>query len=378
LCKRGIATELSCTGNGRYPSLANELERRANQHSLLFHHADGHPANKSFQRRNADRAWKTQPLNYWGHGFTEAGPYQYRYYLPFNVTGLNQLYGGRLCEQMEKDLKDPFDADANNYWGGIIHEVKEAAMVGEQGFGQLAHSNQPSHFWLHMMRVASPKTTPECTQRAKGWIRSALTRLYTPWGYAGDEDNGEMAAWYLLSASGLYPLTLGSDQFVLGAPLFKHLEVTVGEPPRKLSITTRRRAVFGEGGVDALWRSSSRPGRAVSLTGTVAQSMLVQGGELTFLEDADYDPVPEVRKVLADLRGGRQVLRDRAAVRKRVVQRAEMAAKAKRASNQPLVRSAQFQMVKNKMAARDAMWVRNSAPNQRTLGGPRLASVRPT
>ncbi|KAJ1637548.1 glycosyl hydrolase family 92-domain-containing protein [Pavlovales sp. CCMP2436] len=258
------------------------------------------------------------------------------------------------------------------------------------------------------MRVASPKTTPECTQRAKGWIRSALTRLYTPWGYAGDEDNGEMAAWYLLSASGLYPLTLGSDQFVLGAPLFKHLEVTVGEPPRKLSITTRRRAVFGEGGVDALWRSSMgrvggvdalwRPRyvtEAVFIIVKVAITyqtvgiimivfiLIIQDAEFDPLpEDADYDPVPEVRKVLADLRGGRQVLRqllrDRAAVRKRVVQRAEMAAKAKRASNQPLVRSAQFQMVKNKMAARDAMWVRNSAPNQRTLGGPRLASVRPT
>jgi hypothetical protein len=84
--------------------------------------------------------------------------------------------------------------------------------------GQYGHSNQPSHHILYMYDYAGQ---PAKTQ-AKA--REALSRLYVGselgQGYPGDEDNGEMSAWYIFSALGFYPLQMGSPDYAVGSPLF--------------------------------------------------------------------------------------------------------------------------------------------------------------
>jgi len=61
------------------------------------------------------------------------------------------------------------------------------------------------------------------------WARETMNKLYkaTPDGYCGDEDNGQTSAWYIFSAMGFYPVTPASDQYVLGAPLFKKLTINL-------------------------------------------------------------------------------------------------------------------------------------------------------
>jgi predicted alpha-1,2-mannosidase len=63
--------------------------------------------------------------------------------------------------------------------------------------------------------------------KTQKWVREVMNRMYapTPDGYCGDEDNGQTSAWYVFSAMGFYPVTPGSDQYVLGAPLFKKITV---------------------------------------------------------------------------------------------------------------------------------------------------------
>jgi putative alpha-1,2-mannosidase len=81
-------------------------------------------------------------------------------------------------------------------------------------FGQYAHSNQPVHHLLYIYAVAG---RPDRTQF---WVRQVLEKLYSPDDFAGDEDTGSMAAWYILSSMGFYPLCPGKPEYVLGSPLF--------------------------------------------------------------------------------------------------------------------------------------------------------------
>jgi predicted alpha-1,2-mannosidase len=83
--------------------------------------------------------------------------------------------------------------------------------------GQYAHGNQPIQHMLYLYNYAGQ---PWKTQY---WVREAMNRLYkaTPDGYCGDEDNGQTSAWYVFSAIGFYPVCPATDQYVLGAPLFK-------------------------------------------------------------------------------------------------------------------------------------------------------------
>jgi predicted alpha-1,2-mannosidase len=84
-------------------------------------------------------------------------------------------------------------------------------------FGQYAHSNQPVHHVLYLYACAGK---PSKTQY---WVRRVLNELYSsdPDGFAGDEDNGEMSAWYIFNALGFYPFCPGHPSYILGSPLFK-------------------------------------------------------------------------------------------------------------------------------------------------------------
>lgn len=278
LCERGVSPALACTANGSYPSLSAELERRAAQYPRLFERELGPP---SFQPRGSGGGFVRQPMSVWGGGYTEGGPQQYRFYAPFNVSGLGALYGGRLCEAVQAALTRPFDGSSSLYYWGEIHEVTEARLVGDKGFGELAHNNQPTHHTLYTMLSADGGA---CAARARAWIRRVLRELYTPRGYAGDEDNGEMSAWFLLSASGLYPLRLATDELVLGAPLYARVSLRVRGGTL---VVTRRPRERGET-ADALWvAADARQGAPpVELVRTASYAELVRaGGALTFLVD---------------------------------------------------------------------------------------------
>ncbi|MCR4440341.1 MAG: glycoside hydrolase family 92 protein [bacterium] len=178
------------------------------------------PAVGSLRGRNAGGSWVTPFDQFaWGGPYVEGGVWQCGWAVPHDPAGLIELMGGRehFLTKLDTLLATPPYFDVGSY-NGEIHEMTEMAAVD---FGQYAHSNQPSHHVLYLFAAAG---APWKTQY---WVRRVLEELYGPGpeGFCGDEDNGEMSAWYIFSALGLYPLCPGHPSYVLGSPLFKRATI---------------------------------------------------------------------------------------------------------------------------------------------------------
>jgi predicted alpha-1,2-mannosidase len=108
----------------------------------------------------------------------------------------------------------------DSYYGFPIHEIREMQVIN---MGQYAHGNQPIQHMIYLYNYAGQ---PWKTQY---WAREVMDRLYHPGpdGYCGDEDNGQTSAWYVFSALGFYPVCPGTDQYVIGAPLFKQARISL-------------------------------------------------------------------------------------------------------------------------------------------------------
>lgn len=151
----------------------------------------------------------------WGDAFTEGNSWHYTWSVFQDVEGLAKLMGGR--EKFAQKLDSVFTLPPvfdESYYGGVIHEIREMQIVN---MGQYAHGNQPIQ---HMPYLYNHALQPWKTQY---WVREIMNRMYkpTPDGYCGDEDNGQTSAWYVFSALGFYPVTPASDEYVVGAPLFR-------------------------------------------------------------------------------------------------------------------------------------------------------------
>lgn len=177
-----------------------------------------------FMGRKPSGDWRTTPDKYdprdWAGDYTETNAWGMAFDAPYDGQGLANLYGGRkgLAKKLDKFFSTP--ETAQHPEGYLIHEMREARDVR---MGMYAHSNQPSHHILYMYEYAGQ---PWKTQEK---IREVLSRLYIGseigQGYAGDEDNGEMSAWYLFNAAGFYPLRMGTASYAIGAPYFKKMTI---------------------------------------------------------------------------------------------------------------------------------------------------------
>jgi predicted alpha-1,2-mannosidase len=116
-------------------------------------------------------------------------------------------------------------------YGHVIHEMTEMAMAN---MGQYAHGNQPVQHLIYLYNFAGE---PWKTQQR---VRDVMDKLYssTENGYPGDEDEGQMSSWYVLSALGIYSVCPGTDQYVIGSPLFKKVTLQL-ENGKKFIIEAR-------------------------------------------------------------------------------------------------------------------------------------------
>ncbi|GAB3277959.1 GH92 family glycosyl hydrolase [Larkinella harenae] len=190
------------------------------------------PATGLMRGKNQDGTFQ-KPFNpfKWGDAFTEGNSWHYTWSVFHDVQGLIGLMGGPKNFVAKLDsvftLPPVFD---ESYYGSVIHEIREMQIAD---MGNYAHGNQPIQHMIYLYNYAG---APWKTQY---WIRETLNRLYlpTPDGYCGDEDNGQTSAWYVFSALGFYPVCPGTDQYVLGAPLFKKATITL-ENGKKLVINS--------------------------------------------------------------------------------------------------------------------------------------------
>lgn len=217
---------------------AHVLSMRSLNYSLLFDKETGF-----FRSRSKDTGGKfTTPFDEyaWGGDYTEAGPWQYRFYVPYDPSGLSMLYassGRSMCDTLELVHTAPLSTFHTGGFTKVTHEMTELAV---NSWGQYAHNNQPSHHMLYMYMYEGYAST--CASKGQARIRQTLTTLYKPSVdmFIGDEDNGEMGAWYVLSALGLYSRSPGSGVYSFGSPLFGRVEIDISDIAYSSTIVDER------------------------------------------------------------------------------------------------------------------------------------------
>lgn len=228
------------------------------------------PETKLMRGKNKDGKFMT-PFNpfKWGDAFTEGNSWHYSWSVFHDMQGLVDLMGGKdvFISQLDNVFELPPIFD-DSYYGGVIHEIREMQIAN---MGQYAHGNQPIQHMAYLYNyVGQP-------WKSQYWVREILNRMYlpTPDGYCGDEDNGQTSAWYVFSAMGFYPVAPATDQYVLGAPLFK--KVT-------LELANGNRIVINasDNTTDNRYIGSLRYNDAPYSKNWLSHSELMKGGTLDF------------------------------------------------------------------------------------------------
>ena len=185
-----------------HADVAAEYDRRARSYRELFD-----PATGFMRGKNADGTWSAafDPLS-GSRDYTEATPWHYRFFVPHDVAGLASLMGGP--EALRAALDSLFTYQPE---GQALLDAGIGGLIG-----QYAHGNEPGQNfpWLFSWAGAPSKT--------QEYVRMILSKAYStaPDGICGNEDCGQMSAWYVLASLGLYPVCPGSGEYVLTAPLF--------------------------------------------------------------------------------------------------------------------------------------------------------------
>ncbi len=223
--------------------------------------------NTGFMRARLNGGWfKPFDPSEVNFNYTEANSWQYSLFAPQDITGLIDLYGG--VDAFEKQLDGLFSADSET---SGRHQADITGLIG-----QYAHGNEPSH---HMAYLYNYIGKPWKTQER---IKQIIDEQYwnAPDGLSGNEDCGQMSAWYVLSASGIYAVTPGLDYYTIGVPAFDEVTYNL-ENGNTFSI----KANLSE--ENKYIQSATLNGKGYTKS-YLPHSAIMDGGELVF----DMGPTP--------------------------------------------------------------------------------------
>ncbi|MEN8117781.1 MAG: GH92 family glycosyl hydrolase [Bacteroidota bacterium] len=227
----------------------NTYHNRAHYYKNLFDRETNF-----FRGKDSERNW-LKPFNpLINSAYSEGNAYQYLY-APHDVDGLIKLMGGD--EKFGKWLDNLFTLTTEKDQSGSI--------------GQYWHGNEPSH---HLPYLYSYVGQPWKTQK---YVNQILTKLYSnsPDGLAGNEDCGQMSAWYILSSLGFYPVTPGQDIYIIGTPLF---------PKATINLENGNKFIIEAKNLDSknIYIQSARLNRKEYNKSYIKHSDIVNGGQLIF------------------------------------------------------------------------------------------------
>ena len=155
-------------------------------------------------------------LQTYGEGFIEGNSFNYSFHVPHDVFGVMQLMGGDkvFVQKLDRLFAQPLD---KKYYEDN-EDITEDCLIG--GY---VHGNEPSH---HIPYLYAWTSQPWKTQY---WVREVLNRMYRNdiRGLGGNDDCGQMSAWYLFTSMGFYPVCPGTNQYVLGAPYLPYLKIVL-------------------------------------------------------------------------------------------------------------------------------------------------------
>lgn len=210
------------TGNAFYK---NVFSRHMYNYKNLFD-----PATRFMRAKDAQGNWITpfDPLD-WGGPYTEGNAWHWTWSVFQDVKGLINLMGGdsRFTDKIDSVFTMPGTIKVGGY-GQVIHEMTEMAAFK---MGQYAQGNEPIHHLVYLYNYAGQPW------KSQQHVRDIMQTMYNASenGYPGDEDEGQMSSWYVLSAAGIYSVCPGTDQYVIGSPLFPKMTITL-ENGKKLVI----------------------------------------------------------------------------------------------------------------------------------------------
>ena len=200
---------------------------------------------------------------------TEANTWQYNFFVPQDINTHIDMLGGEGSYEAKLDALFTSEEGLSGR-----HQSDITGLIG-----QYAHGNEPSHHMAYLYNyVGKPGKTQQLVNRI-------MTTLYAnePDGLSGNEDCGQMSAWYVMSAMGFYPVTPGSDIYAVGTPAFRELKLNL-ENGRTLTIKAQDlspdhfyiREVYYNG---EPWKKSF-----------ITHEMIMNGGELLFVMDKEPGP----------------------------------------------------------------------------------------
>lgn len=193
--------------------IASDYKKRAENYSQVFDPAIGYA-----RPRYNDGRFKTpfSLLSTHGEGFIEGNALNYSFYVPQDVNGLIRQMGGE--RRFITNLDSLFTMHLPDAFFAETEDVTKEGLLG--GY---VHGNEPSH---HIPFLYAWTSQPWKTQY---WQREIMNKMYRNNidGLCGNDDCGQMSAWYIFSAMGFYPVCPGTDQYVLGAPYLPYLKITL-------------------------------------------------------------------------------------------------------------------------------------------------------
>ena len=268
-----------------HADIAAEYDARALRYRNVFD-----PATGFFRGKNSEGNWRS-PFTPDGtnressRDYTEATAWQYRHFMIHDVAGFASLMGGP--QAAKASLDSLFSEGYDNLEGHA-----EWFVTGR--IGKYAHGNEPSHAtaWLY-----TALGDPSSSQR---YVREIIDNLYStgPDGLCGNEDCGQMSAWYIFGALGFYPLCPGSGEYVFSAPVFPKTTISLGNG-KQLIIT----ADHPEYAYIKEVTFNGEPVQAQFIT----YDQLMGGGELSFKLSKDPCHDRDALKAPYSLSGGKVV-----------------------------------------------------------------------
>ena len=202
------------TGNDFYKNI---FARQMYNYKNVFDSATGF-----MQGRHKNGEWTKNfdPVE-WGGPFTEGNAWHWEWSVFHDIQGLINLLGGdkNFNAKLDSVFSEPNTVNVGTY-GNMIHEMTEMVMAN---MGQYAHGNQPIQHAIYLYNYSGEPW------KAQSHLRTVMDKLYnaTENGYPGDEDQGQTSSWYVLSALGLYSVCPGTDQYVIGSPVFTKATITL-------------------------------------------------------------------------------------------------------------------------------------------------------
>lgn len=165
-----------------------------------------------------DGSWKKDfsPLQTYGEGFIEGNSANYSFHVPHDVLGMIQCFGGE--KKFIQRLDELFSMDLDKKYYEDNEDIEEECLLG--GY---VHGNEPSH---HIPYLYAWTSQP---WKAQYWLREIMNHMYVNDmdGLHGNDDCGQMSAWYIFTSLGFYPVCPGTDQYVLGAPYIPYCRLSL-------------------------------------------------------------------------------------------------------------------------------------------------------